>query len=246
MSYTVILPTLNENGHIKKLIWEISEIFTNNKVEYEILVVDDNSTDGTIDTIKKIITINSKIKLFVRQGQKKNLAKSINLGIQKSKFPKIIWMDADFQHPPKYIQNILNISENFDVIIFSRFHKNSMRYFDKDVSQKEINENQSIFFNKLCRFIFYKDLTDYTSGYICINKSIFTSYKLKGYYGDYFLSLLIFCKKNNFSIIELPFEEKKRETGHSKTGSKVDLNYVYLCIKYFLTLFKNIIKKNIN
>jgi dolichol-phosphate mannosyltransferase len=246
MGYTVILPTLNENGHISKLVNEICKLFINNKIEYEILIIDDNSTDGTIDIIKKKFATNSNVKLFVRHGQKKNLAKSINLGIKKSKFQKIIWMDADFQHPPEYIQNIINISNKFDVIVFSRFLKESERYFNNDTAQKEINEDQSIFFNKICNLLFYKDLTDYTSGYICINKSIFDSYKLKGYYGDYFLSLLIFCKKNNFSIIELPFKERIRESGHSKTGSNINIKYIYLCANYFFTFFKNIIIKNFN
>ena len=54
MQYSVILPTLNENGHIEKLIISIEEIFNKNKKNYEIIVVDDQSVDGTIDTIKSL------------------------------------------------------------------------------------------------------------------------------------------------------------------------------------------------
>ena len=86
MSYTVILPTLNENGHIVKLIQTIEKIFIKTKIPYEILVVDDNSTDGTNETVEKLLDKNHNIKLFVREGQKKNLAESINLGIKNSKF----------------------------------------------------------------------------------------------------------------------------------------------------------------
>lgn len=243
MSYTVILPTLNENGHIVKLIQTIEQIFINTKTTYEILVIDDNSTDGTIDSVKELLNKNLNVKLFIRKGQKKNLAKSINVGIKNSKFSKIIWMDTDFQHPPEYINEIIDNSDKFDVIIFSRFLRESVRYFDIQKDKKEFNEDQSIFFNKLCRFIFYKDLTDYTSGYICIKKSIFDNYKLNGYYGDYFLSLLIYCKKNNLSILELPFRERARETGYSKTGIGINIKYLYLCTNYFLTLLKNIVKK---
>ena len=100
----------------------------------------------------------------------KNLAKSINLGIQKSKYENIIWMDADFQHPPDNIKLFHNYQEKFDLIIFSRFLKDSTRYFDDNISKKKINEPGSIFFNKLCRSLLYKDITDYTSGFICIKK----------------------------------------------------------------------------
>jgi dolichol-phosphate mannosyltransferase len=240
MSYTVILPTLNENGHIIKLIQAIEQIFINNKLQYEILIIDDNSTDGTIDSVKKLLQQNYNVKLFIREGQKKNLAKSINLGIENSKFAKIIWMDADFQHPPEYIQKIIDNYEKTDVIVFSRFLKESIRYFEIEKNKKELNEDQSIFFNKLCRLVFYKDLTDYTSGYICLKKKIFDGYKLEGFYGDYFLSLLVHCKKKKLSILELPFKERARETGSSKTAIKINIKYLYLCINYFLTLLKNI------
>ena len=53
MNYSIILPTLNENGHIIQLIKSIKKNFHNKKNNYEIIVVDDNSTDGTISTLKK-------------------------------------------------------------------------------------------------------------------------------------------------------------------------------------------------
>ena len=55
MSYSVILPTLNEKNHIINLIEEISKIFVLNKKNYEIIIVDDNSSDGTIDVIKDYV-----------------------------------------------------------------------------------------------------------------------------------------------------------------------------------------------
>ena len=70
MSYTVILPTLNENGHIVKLIQTIEQIFINTKIPYEVLVIDDNSTDGTINSVKEISDKNQNVKIFIREGQK--------------------------------------------------------------------------------------------------------------------------------------------------------------------------------
>ena len=55
MQYSVILPTLNENGHITSLISAIEKIFRLNKKVFEIIVIDDNSTDGTIDTVKSLV-----------------------------------------------------------------------------------------------------------------------------------------------------------------------------------------------
>ena len=86
MEYTVILPTLNENGHITKLINSIEEIFKIKKKNYEIIIVDDNSTDGTTDTVSELANKNKKLKLIVRSKSKKNLAQSINEGIEISKY----------------------------------------------------------------------------------------------------------------------------------------------------------------
>ena len=243
MGYTVILPTLNEKGHILELINEIQSTFSSSNEEFEIIVVDDQSEDGTIDLIKKIESEHNNLKLFVRKNLERNLAKSINLGIENSKYENIIWMDADFQHPPDHINLFYKYQDKYDVIIFSRFLKDSVRYFDKDSSKKEVNENQSIFFNKLCKIFLYKDITDYTSGYICLKKKVLQNYMLKGYYGDYFISLITHFKKNNYSVIEIPFKEGVRYSGHSKTIMNYSLKYVVICSFYFLSLVKNYFKK---
>ena len=178
MGYSVILPTLNEAGHIVKLIEKIRSIFSEIQEEFEIILVDDNSTDGTVELGENIAKKHGNIQFFLRKGLKKNLANSINLGIQKSKYENIIWLDADFQHPPDCIKLFHNYQNRYDLIIFSRFLKDSTRYFEKEKFKKASNENQSVFFNKLCNLLLYKDLTDYTSGFICIKRKVFENYKL--------------------------------------------------------------------
>ena len=183
------------------------------------------------------------VHFVLRKDLKKNLADSINLGIEKSKYENIIWMDADFQHPPDYIKLFHNYQNKYDLIIFSRFLKDSVRYFDNEKFKKEINENQSVFFNKLCNFLLYKDITDYTSGFICIKRKVFENYKMRGYYGEYFIDLIIYCKSKNFSIIELHFTEKARYSGISKTFPEFSSKYLILLYMYLLCLIKNFIKK---
>ena len=242
MAYTVILPTLNESGHISELIKSIQNVFSEIHQNYEIIVVDDNSNDGTIDRVKEIQKNNSNIQIYIRKDLKKNIAESLNLGIKKSKFENIIWMDADFQHPPDHIKTFHENKKENDVVIFSRFIQGSSRYFDDDLSKKEINEDHSHFFNKLCKFFLYKDISDYTSGFVCIKKKNFTNYKLHGYYGDYFINLIVHCKLNNYTITELPFKERERYSGISKTNV-YSSKYMIMCCNYFLSLVKNCLKK---
>jgi dolichol-phosphate mannosyltransferase len=243
MSFSVILPTLNENGHIIKLIKEISQIFELNKKDFEIIVVDDNSNDGTFETVKDFQKNNTFLKTILRENKKKNLAFSINEGIFTAVYENIIWLDADFQHPPKYINQFIQKANDYDAIICSRFLRESGRYFNDSKFEKEINENQSYLYNKLCRKILFEDITDYTSGYICVKKKFFNNYLLQGYYGDYFVDMIVEFKKKNFKITEIPFKDEVRASGESKTVVKINLKYLYTCFRYFITLLKSFFKK---
>ena len=242
MSYSVILPTFNEAGHIVKLIKEIENVFKKFKCKYEIIIIDDNSTDETQVNIKKKIT-NNFIKLFVRKKER-SLVGSINEGILQSSNNYIIWMDADFQHPPTYVEKFIRFSRTNDVIIFSRFLNKSRRFYNNITKQQNANTRFSNFLNKLGNIFLYKDITDYTSGFVCINKNLLKK-KLIGHYGDYFMYLIYELKKNKVKILELPFIEQIRKTGESKTTAGY-FPYAVKLYYYTLAFFKIFIKKNLN
>ena len=241
MSYSLILPTFNEEGHIVNLIKKIQKIFVKFKCKYEIIIIDDNSTDNTQKNIKKEINSNH-VKLFVRK-KKRNLVNSINEGILRSSNSYIIWMDADFQHPPIYIEKFIKLSKKNDAIIFSRFLSNSKRFYS-NTKKKDTNIRLSNFLNKVGSIFLYKDITDYTSGFICINKKLLKK-KLIGHYGDYFMYLMYELKKNKVRTLELPFTEQIRKTGKSKTTAGY-LSYAVKLYFYILAFFIIFVKKNLN
>ena len=241
-SYSVILPTLNEVGHINSLIKDISNNFDKFNIVYEIIIVDDNSVDGTVEEILKID--DPRIIIHKRIGKKKSLVESLNEGINISNNENIIWMDADFSHPPNYIEKFIKIKneKNIDVIVCSRFLKESTRYYNAQNKKKAGINFLSNFLNKICKLFLFSDFTDYTSGFICIRKKIIKNIKLKGYYGDYFITLITKCKLANYNVLEIPFEEKERASGNSKTtGSKISL--IIKCFFYLIALNKCIFKK---
>ena len=92
----------------------------------------------------------------------------------------------------------------------------------------------------------YKDITDYTSGFICVKKKFFNNYLLKGYYGDYFVDMIVEFKKNNLNITEIPFTDEVRASGESKTVVNINFKYLYTCLRYLITLLKSFFKKKIN
>ena len=95
--FSIVLPVLNEEKNIKKLIFLLKKYLKNFK--YEIIFVDDNSTDKTKTIINNYISKN--IKYYLRISNK-DLTLSCFLGILKSKYENIIIMDSDLQHHPKY------------------------------------------------------------------------------------------------------------------------------------------------
>ena len=150
-SYSVILPTLNEVGHIKSLILDISNTFAKQNIKHQIVVVDDNSTDGTLEEIEKIQ--NLEIIIHKRINKKKSLVNSLNEGIEIAKY-KIIWLDADYSHPPELIEKFLNIfnHDKIDLIVGSRFLEESKRYYDEKNQNPVVIDLMSIFLNKVCKF----------------------------------------------------------------------------------------------
>lgn len=241
MSFSVILPTYNEAGHISELINIIILTFKNKNIhKFEIIIIDDNSEDNTAEIVKKNYNSNDYVVIINRKNKKKSLVDSLNEGLKISKYNYAIWMDADFQHPPEYLSKFVDNIENNDVIIFSRFTEGSKRFFTNK-NDKVKNTDMSIFLNFVCNKFLYKDISDYTSGFICIKKK-FLPERLEGYYGDYFINLVSYFKNKNAAVLELPFDEKKRKTGISKTTSG-NFKYLIKLFFYFIAFLKALLKK---
>ena len=83
---------------------------------------------------------------------------SLKKGIQLSKYDQVIWMDADFSHPPKYLSNfikITNSNKHYDILVFSRFIKKSKRYFQVDKSNSVMIDKLSYFLIRYVNFLFF-------------------------------------------------------------------------------------------
>ena len=233
--FSIILPTYNEGGNIIKLIKEIKNVFKKTNKNFEIIVVDDNSEDNTEKLVKNFLKKNKFVKFFSRKKFRKNLAQSIQFGISKSKNDNVIWLDADFQHPPKYIKKFIKKIKYYDVIIYSMY----LRFTKKG---KSFHDNSTSILNKFCNKFLFNDFTDFTSGFICIKKKCLNDFNFNAYYGEYFINLLFHIKLKKYKFIELPFKESKRYSGYSKTTHS-KINYIIKSYFYFLSIFKNLFNK---
>ena len=216
---SVIIPTLNEKNNIKKISNKLSNI----DLVKEIIFVDDNSTDGTF---KEILNIRkgSKILALKRQNKKRDLSKSVLLGVKKAKNKCICVMDCDLQHDVKYIKNMWKIFKNkkVDLVVGSRFIKKS--YSGNLGFIRSILSNLAISF---IIFLFGKKTTDPLSGFFLCEKKIIINYKDNFFLTGYkILFDVLYNGKKNLTVSDLNIVFKKRLSDQSKFNLRIILIFI--------------------
>ena len=214
-------PTSTHFDIIKKLGKKVKNIFVEKPLAQN------------FSEVKKIINLVKKNKINLRVGfiERFNPAVESLLKIIK-KNKKIISFDFTRTNP------LSSRIKDVDVVIDLMVH-------DVDLAilfNGNVKFVKSYGYKKLGKIFLYKDITDYTSGFICVNKK-FLKEKLKGYYGDYFINLIYEFKSQKAKILELPFAERIRKTGESKTTGG-NISYLIKLFYYFNTFLKIIIIKN--
>ena len=226
IEFSIILPCLNELKNLKILIPQLNRLFK--KESYEIIIVDDNSSDGTIKFFKKHKKKNNFIKLFPRKTNP-SLAKSIYLGIKNSKGRNLVVMDSDCNHRVRDLGKMVKIfkRKNLDFVCGSRFAKNG-------ASNNILRHFLSYTFNKIVNIILKGNINDNLSGFFVFNKEKLLQLKLKHVfrgYGEYFIRLLYYSQKENYSYLEIGVKYDKRIHGYSKSKFiKMFFNYLIVCI----------------
>ena len=164
--YSIIIPTFNEKKNIPILISKIEKFLK--KKKYEIIVVDDNSNDGSTHVFHDIKKKYKKFYFHIRKAKKRDLSKSIIFGVQKSKFNNLIVMDGDLQHNPKYLPILIKKfnTEKQDVLV-------AVRNFKKRSGLSFFRFFMSLSLIKLINLIFEKKTTDPMSGFFVIKKKLF-------------------------------------------------------------------------
>ena len=231
---SIIIPTYNEKRNIGILIRDIQSQFKNQTIE--IIVVDDNSPDQTYLEVQKNQEKNINVKLLIRK-EEIGLTSALQAGINLANGEYVAWLDADMSHPPKILKKMASKNTNHDVIIASRYIKDA-----KDLRKEKLQVILSWIINKTANLLLYKNVTDYTSGFIIIKKNIFNNYTLRGDYGEYFINLMSFVCKNNYRVKEEPFVNISRKYGDSKTATNL-MGFIKRGKKYIFVIIKNFVLK---
>ncbi len=211
MRVSVILPTFNEADNIGSLI---AAVLANipQKFEPEIIVVDDNSPDGTASRVTEQFGRDPRIVTISRTTDP-GLAKSIRAGVERATGDSLIVMDTDFTHDPAEIPRLLHVGEIYDLVSGSRFCAGG-------TMQDTKHYLASLLYNWLLRIILRTQVQDNLGGYFVISrKAMFElPFDLIFFgYGDYYFRLLYFLEKNQRRIVEIPAQYRVRTSGVSKS-----------------------------
>lgn len=205
MKISLVIPTYNESENIIQISEDIKNIFNNLKYDYELIIIDNSSTDGTIDIIKKLANENKNIKVIINSRNYGHIRSPFH-GILQSTGDATILMSADFQDPPYLINKYIEMWEKGKKVVLAQ--KNTSK------------ENRLVFY---LRKLFYKFLnkisdshvTQNTTGAGLFDKSIISKLKKINDPYPYFRGLI---SEFTDEIVTVEFEQPLRKFGNTKNN----------------------------
>ena len=227
----VIIPTYNEKENIEGII----RAAFNEKKEFHILVVDDNSPDGTSKMVEALILeFPDRLFLEKREG-KSGLGTAYIHGFKwaiAKKYDYIIEMDADFSHNPKDLIRLYSACKNEggDVSVGSRYVNNQVNVVNWDIKRLLL----SYFASKYVRFITRIPLFDTTAGFVCWKREVLETIELEkikfvGY--AFQIEMKFKAWKHGFNIKEVSVVFTDRVIGTSKMSKNIVSEALFGVIK---------------
>jgi dolichol-phosphate mannosyltransferase len=210
-SVSVVLPTYNESGHIVDLVKAVMNSIPSGW-GYEVLVVDDNSPDGTYEIVKEAFANNPHVIPILRETDR-GFAKSIRTGIERSSCEFLIGMDSDFTHDPVEIPKLLHVAQVYDLVSGSRFCPGGRM-------QDTPHYIASMLYNWLLRLIVRTQIQDNLGGYWLTRAELVKKLPMDQIffgYGEYYFRMLHYLQHEGATIVEVPARYMARKTGNSKS-----------------------------
>lgn len=230
---SIILCTYNEARYVENTISELER----NIPDIEIVIVDDCSSDGTIEIIKKL-NQNKKYKVVFRQ-KSRNLASAFVRGMMETTGDYIGWIDTNMAElAKKFPEMIDKLKSDNDLILMSRYVEGGG---DNRIAVRTFC---SKYFNMLCRIIFRVPIKDFTSSIFLMNRKILDEVTFLGYgHGDFFLEFLYNVHQKGFRIKEIPYIQKKDEDVSNSKSSPNLFRFFYLGFLYILRIFVTLVRR---
>ncbi|HPO55085.1 MAG: polyprenol monophosphomannose synthase [Ignavibacteriales bacterium] len=235
----IIIPTYNEINNIKNIVQLILDSYDN---LVEILIVDDNSPDGTGTWVEEESKKHSRLHILKRE-KKLGLGTAYCAGFQfalENDFDYIMEMDADFSHDPKEIGNFLIAIGPYDLVVGSRYLK-GITVVNWPMQRLLL----SWFANKYTRLITGLPISDATGGFKCFRRRVLEAIDLNNIHSNGYsfqIEMTFKAWKKGFKIGEIPIVFTEREKGSSKMSKKIVWEAVFMVWKLRIKSILGILK----
>ncbi len=218
MSKTIVVtPTYNEAENIEQLIRSV----LSQGSDIHILVVDDNSPDGTADVVDRLKANDVRIHLIRRQ-EKMGLGTAYVAGFKfalEQNYDYVLEMDADFSHNPKEISNFLNNMNGCDLVLGSRY-KNGVRVVHWPIRRLILSYAANLY----TRIVTGLPVKDATSGFKCFRRSALEAIDLDSIRSNGYafqIEMTFLTWKKGFRVCEIPIIFVDRRSGVSKMSRNI-------------------------
>lgn len=217
MKTLVIIPTYNEKDNISKVI----PLVLKQDPDIEVLVVDDNSPDGTSKIVEELKTSNPRIKL-IRREKKSGLGTAYLAGFKyalENGYNYIFEMDSDFSHDPNYIPDFLKAIEDSDLVLGSRYIK-GVNVVNWPITRLLL----SFYANVYARWVTGLPVKDSTGGFKCFKREVLEKIGLDNIHSNGYafqIEMSFRAWKKGFRIREIPIVFEDRKMGQSKMSKKI-------------------------
>ena len=214
---SIVIPVFNEKENLKILIPGIFKAIK--IIKFEIIVVDDDSTDGTRKLLNKMLPSLKNLIYISRKVKPGDLSKSCILGFNKSKYNNVLVMDGDLQHEPRDINNLYSffLKKNCDIVVGSRnlFKK-------KNKGLKFYRLIISLILIVIVNFLLGFRTSDPMSGFFIFKKKVYLKNKKFLFNNGYKILLdLIYSSKEKIKISDVDINFRSRSEGSSKINFKI-------------------------
>ncbi|MDQ5870883.1 MAG: polyprenol monophosphomannose synthase [Acidobacteriota bacterium] len=222
---SIVLATFNERENI---LDTIRGIFENLGDSTEVIVVDDDSPDGTWKLAQDLN--DPRVKVIRRVGTR-GLASAFNRGILESRGAVVGWMDADMCMPPEMLPGMVAELDRHDVVVGSRYAPGGR----DDRAWLRVGASRLV--NGLATTVLGYGIRDYDSGFVVLRRSVFDKVSLiPTGYGAYFMEFLYSCRRKGLTVKEVPYVFRDRQRGISKSAPSL-LRFFRTGLQYVTRIF---------
>jgi dolichol-phosphate mannosyltransferase len=208
-SVSIVVPTFNEAENVERVISRCRQAMDGR--DYELLIVDDDSPDGTWQVAEAAGEDIDEVRVLRRQSER-GLGTAVVHGFERAKKDFCLVIDADLQHPPELIPELANhVTEYVDVVIGSRYRKGG-QVVNWPLSRQLISRG-AIALTKLC-LAETRGLNDPLSGFFLVRRSVVDDVDLEPMGYKILLEVLVQCEYGH--VVEVPYQFDERRFGQSK------------------------------